>query len=145
MKVKDIMTPSVTCCTPDNGLPEVARMMVDCDCGEIPVVESQSTMKPVGVITDRDIVVRAVAQGRNPLDLTAREVMTSPVITVTPDDGLDDVLGKMEEHKIRRVPVVDKGGRCCGIVAQADVARNAGKGDTAKVVKEVSEPVGARA
>lgn len=146
MKIKDIMSKDVSCCTPDTGLQEVARMMVECDCGEIPVVDDRTSMRPVGVITDRDITCRAVAQGKNPLQLTARDCMTSPVVTSSPDADIDECVEAMQDHKIRRLPIVDGTGRLCGIVAQADIALRAGKGDTAKVVKEVSEraPVATR-
>ena len=142
MQVKDIMTTDPACCTPDSTLQRVAEMMVENDCGEIPVVENIASMKPVGVITDRDITCRTVAKGLNPLTLTASECMTTPCVTVTPDLSLDECCRLMEEKQIRRVPVVDEGGACCGIVALADVARHAGKRDTAGVVKEVSEPGG---
>src|SRR6266542_2068551 len=107
MRVKDIMTEKPQCCTPDTPLPEVARMMVDCDCGEIPVVDNLTTMRPVGVITDRDITCRTVAQGRNPLEFRARDCMTTPVVTVMPDVDLDDCCELMEQHQLRRVIVTD--------------------------------------
>jgi CBS domain-containing protein len=140
MKVNDVMSPNPVCCTPDASLQEVARAMVDHDCGEIPVVDGQDTMRPVGVITDRDITCRAVASGADTLQMTAGDCMTSPCITVAADDSFDDCCGVMETKQIRRVVVVDEGGRCCGIVAQADVARHASKRDTGRVVQEVSEP-----
>jgi CBS domain-containing protein len=142
MQVKDIMTTDPACCTPDSTLQRVAEMMVENDCGEIPVVENIASMKPVGVITDRDITCRTVAKGLNPLTMTVSECMTTPCVTVTPDTSLDECCRLMEEKQIRRVPVVDEGVACCGIVALADVARHAGKRDTAGVVKEVSEPSG---
>jgi CBS domain-containing protein len=140
MQVKEIMTADPACCTPDSTLQRVAEMMVENDCGEIPVVENIANMVPVGVITDRDITCRTVAKGLNPLVMTAGDCMTTPCVTVTPDMSLDECCRRMEENQIRRVPVVDAGGACCGIVALADVARHAGKRDTAEVVKEVSEP-----
>lgn len=88
MQVKDLMTQDPACCTPDTNLQEVAQMMVEQDCGCIPVVESQETLKPVGVVTDRDITCRTVAQGRNPLEMTAGECMSGPVLTVTPETSL---------------------------------------------------------
>lgn len=141
MQVKEIMTNEPACCSPDTPLPEVARMMVERDCGEIPVVDEQR--KPIGVVTDRDITTRTVAQDRNPLELTARDCMSSPVVTVTPETSVDDCCKKMEEGQIRRVPVVDEAGGCCGMVAQADVAQHAPKDETAEVVREVSRPSGA--
>jgi CBS domain-containing protein len=143
MQVKDIMTTDPACCTPDTALQRVAEMMVENDCGEIPVVDNIASMRPVGVITDRDITCRTVAKGLNPLVMTAGDCMTTPCVTVTPDMSLDECCRRMEENQIRRVPVVDAGGACCGIVALADVARHAGKRDTAEVVKGVSESSGA--
>ena len=139
MEVKDIMTPDPACCTPDTTLQRVAEMMVENDCGEIPIIENETNRQPVGVITDRDIVCRTVAKGLNPLSLTASECMTTPCVTVTPDTSLDECCRVLEENQIRRVPVVDASGACCGIVALADIAKHAEKRETAEVVKEVSE------
>lgn len=145
MNVKDIMTTDPVCCNAETPLSDVARMMVERDCGEIPVVQHGTVKRPIGVITDRDITVRTVAAGRNPLELTAKDCMTQPVITVAPDDTLDACCAAMEEHQIRRVPVVDAKGSCCGMVSQADIARAASPQDTAEVVREVSEPSGGAA
>ena len=112
--------------------------MVENDCGEIPVVDSKRTMRPVGVVTDRDIVVRCVAERQNPLEFKAGDIMSSPVVTVTPETTLEDVGNLMEEHQLRRVPVVDEGGAVCGIVAQADIAQHAPPREVAEVVREVS-------
>jgi CBS domain-containing protein len=140
MKVKEIMTSSPTCCTADTSLREVAAMFVDHDCGAIPVVDGRETLRPIGIVTDRDIACRAVAKGLNPLELTARDCMSSPSVTVAQDADLDEAIRLMEENKVRRLPVVDAQGRCVGIVAQADIALCADKGDTASVVREISEP-----
>jgi CBS domain-containing protein len=139
MNVSEVMTESPTCCTPETGLQEVAKMMVDCDCGCIPVVDSDDSKMPVGMITDRDITCRVVAQGRNPLDLAVRDAMTSTVVSVTPETSLEECLDLMEESQVRRIAVVDDDGKICGIVAQADVARNADGEKTAEVVQEVSK------
>ncbi len=114
-------------------------MMVDNDCGCIPVVESESGKKPIGMITDRDITIRTVAEGKNPLDLTAADAMSNDAVTVTPDTTVEDCCNLMEDKQVRRVAVVDENGGCCGMVAQADVAKYASNGDTAELVKEVSE------
>jgi CBS domain-containing protein len=140
MQVKEIMTSDPACCTPDTTLQRVAELMVENDCGEIPVVENVASMRPVGVITDRDITCRTVAKGLNPLTMTVSECMTTPCVTVAPDTSLDECCNVMEENQIRRVPVVDASGACCGIVALADIAKHAAKRETAEVVKEVSEP-----
>jgi CBS domain-containing protein len=140
MQVRDVMTDNPACCTPDTPLPEVARLMVQHDCGEIPVVDSRQSGKLAGVVTDRDITCRTVAQGKNPLEMTARDCMSSPVVTVAPETDIGDCCHVMEENQVRRVPVVDASGRCCGIVSQADIARSAPEHEAAEVVKEISEP-----
>lgn len=139
MQVKDIMTANPALAMPETMLTEVAQMMIDFDCGEIPVVENFATNLPVGVVTDRDIVCRVVAKNLNPLAMTAGECMTAPPITVMPDDSLEKCFQTMEENQIRRVPVVDAGGACVGIVALADVAKSAAKKDSAEVLEEVSQ------
>lgn len=139
MQVKEIMTENPACCTPDTNLREVARMMVENDCGCIPVVESEDSKRPAVVVTDRDICCRTVAEGKNPLEMTAGEVMSSPVVTVSQDTSVEDCCRVMEEKQVRRVPVVDDLGGCCGMVVQADVAKHAPRQQTAEVVKEVSQ------
>jgi CBS domain-containing protein len=137
---RDIMTPNPVCCSPSTTLDEVAKMMLWHDCGEIPIVDSNDCV--IGVITDRDIVCRAVAQGKNPIGYTVESCMSSPVVTVQEDDSLDDIVSTMERHQIRRVPVLSDGGMCAGIIAQADVARVGPKREVAELVREVSQPSG---
>jgi CBS domain-containing protein len=96
--------------------------------------------RPLGIVTDRDIVCRTLAEGRNPLEMTAGECMTSPTFTVHPNDTLEECCHVLEEHQVRRAIVIDEEGGCCGIVAQADVARHAGSRQTAELVEEVSQP-----
>lgn len=139
MQVRDVMTADPACCTPNTALSDIALLMIDNDCGEIPVVDDLERRHLVGVVTDRDIVCRAVAEGKGPKDTTAADVMTDSVITVREDAGVDDCCKKMETHQVRRVPVVDEGGGCCGIVAQADIARDGTEAETAEVVKDVSQ------
>ena len=140
MQVKEVMTANPACCTPETGLQEVAQMMIDHDCGEVPVIVNTQNRIPVGVITDRDIVCRAIAKGLNPLELKVADCMSTPCVTVTPDTSLEECCTILEVNQIRRVPVVDAGGSCCGIVALADIALHAKKSAVAEVVKEVSEP-----
>jgi CBS domain-containing protein len=133
---RDVMTPDPVCCTPTTTLDEVAKLMAHNDCGEIPVVDT--TDRPVGVITDRDIVCRVVAEGRNPIAYTVEDYMSQPVVTVREDAPLDEVVSTMEKHQIRRVPVVDDRGCCAGIIAQADVAWTGDEHEVAELVREVS-------
>ena len=139
MDVRDLMTTDPACCTADNGLQDVARAMLENDCGAIPIVADG---RPVGMVSDRDSVVRAVAEGRNPVDMTAEEIMSTPVATVAEDASIEELFDVMEGQQIRRVVVVDADGKVCGIVAQADVAELADAEDVADVVEKVSEPAG---
>lgn len=138
MQVRKIMTKNPAVCTPDSTVEEVARMMETYDCGCIPVVENQKLMIPVGTITDRDIAIRAFASGRNARDLKASDIMTSDIVTVTPETEVQECLKVMENRQIRRILVTDNTGRVTGIVAQADLAENAA-GQTSHFLREVSE------
>ncbi len=113
-------------------------MMIQHDCGQIPLVQSTCDPKVLGVVTDRDIVSRLVAQGRNPVDLRADTCMSQPVITVRIDASVEECIRVMEAHRIRRVPVVDGDGLMRGIVSQADIAQYASQASTGELVKEVS-------
>jgi len=139
MNVQEVMTKGPACCTSDATLQDVAQLMIQHDCGCIPVVDGADTKKPLGMITDRDIVIRSVAKGKNPLEMKVSDAMTTNAITVTPETSLEDCCNLMEEHQVRRVAVVDENGSCCGIVAQADVALNAKDDKTAEMVQEVSK------
>jgi CBS domain-containing protein len=140
VQVKEIMTPNPFCCTADTSLEEVAKAMVEHDCGEIPIVASRNDRTLLGVVTDRDIVCRLVAAGRNPVDEPAESCMSTPVISVRESTPIEDCTRLMEDNQIRRVPVVNGGGMCCGIVSQADIAKNASRKLTAELVKDVSQP-----
>jgi len=143
MKVKEIMTKEPACCLPETNLREVAHLMIENDCGAIPIVENFETKKLVGIVTDRDITCNTVAQGKNPLEMSAAEIMTFPVVSLNPEATLDECCKVMEENKIRRLLVVDDANMCCGIVAQADIARTAPESETAELVKDVSAAHGA--
>ena len=114
-------------------------MMVDRDCGQIPVIDDERARRAIGVITDRDIVCRAVAQGLNPIQMRARDVMSAPAITVRPDMGVEDCCKILEEKQVRRAPVADEQGQCCGIVSLADIAQTAPEKLTGEVVRTVSQ------
>lgn len=139
--VRDVMTADVEVCNPETELYYVARMMMERDCGSIPVVESTNTMRLVGTITDRDIVVRCIAKNANPLSERARDCMTTELITVSADAPIKECVRKMERAQIRRIPVVDQTGRLCGIVAQADIAESTDERLAAELLKEMSEPM----
>jgi CBS domain-containing protein len=137
---RDVMTPDPACCSPDTTLDQVARMMVQNDCGEIPVIDVND--RPVGVVTDRDIVCRVAADGKNPMAHTAESCMSRPVVTVDANDALNHVIAVMEKHQIRRVLVVDQRGCCAGIISQADVASAEPLPEVGELVREVSRDSG---
>jgi CBS domain-containing protein len=143
MQVKDVMTSNPACATPETPLAQIGKMMIDYDCGEIPIVEDKESNIPVGVITDRDIVCRTIGKGINPMDLTAEDIMSKPIVTVMPDMSFEDCCALMEEKQIRRIPVVDAAGACCGIVSVADIARYSTKEAAGEIVQEVSVEIGA--
>jgi CBS domain-containing protein len=114
-------------------------MMDSCDCGAIPVIQQGEKRKAVGVITDRDIALRAVAEGKGP-ETTVRECMSSPLAVVGADSSVGECCDIMERSKVRRLMVVDSDGELCGVISQADIAIHLSKVKTAEVVKEISEP-----
>jgi CBS domain-containing protein len=138
-RVREIMTEGPACCAPDTTLDEVARMMVENDCGEIPVVDLDDRV--IGVITDRDIVCRVVAEGKNPAAYTAETCMSQPAVTVSQNTAIEDAVSIMEKHMIRRMPVVTDHGTCAGIISQADLARTGPARKVAELVREVSQGV----
>ncbi|MDQ3321207.1 MAG: CBS domain-containing protein [Acidobacteriota bacterium] len=141
MEVRKIMTKNPACCTPDSTLQEVAHMMEMYDCGCIPVVEDHRNNKPVGTVTDRDIAIRTVATDQNPLDMKASDIMTTDIATITPETSIEECRNVMEDKQIRRILVVDKNGKCIGIVAQADVVQGDDNShQTAEFIREISEP-----
>ena len=137
MNVNDVMTRAPACATADMPLQEAARMMVDNNCGCIPVIDEMGA--PIGVITDRDIVCRSVALSKNPLEMLVRDAMTPEVVTVKSDASLEHCCDLMEKNQIRRAVVIGDDERVVGIVAQADLAR---RSETlgGEVVAAVSKP-----
>jgi len=138
MRVKEIMCGDPACCTTGTNLADVAKMMVEHDCGAIPVVDSMEHHAPVGVVTDRDIVCRSLAQGKNPAALTAGHCMSKVPVTIGSDMDVEECERVMREHQIRRILVTDKDGALRGIVAQADIARHCRTADTGQLVHDVS-------
>ena len=140
--VRDAMSSEVNYCTPETSIEYVARKMADGDVGSIPVVDNVDRMVPIGIITDRDIVVRVVAKGEDASAMRADQCMSSDVFTVREDAPLNEAVLLMERQKIRRVPVVDRSGRLVGMLAQADVADAAPNEETADLVREISRASG---
>ena len=137
MLVREIMTENPMCCRPETSCREVARMMVECDCGEIPVIDE--TGKPLGVVTDRDITCRLVAEGLDSSGTHASEVMTSPVVNIHEFGNIAEACKQMEDTMIRRIVVTDDAGRVCGMLTLADIALRA-PGFAEEIVEEVSQP-----
>lgn len=121
MRVREIMSPNPAFVGPGVSLVEVARLMKANNCGEIPVVDND---RVIGVVTDRDITCRVVAEGRIPGDVKAVDIMTRPVVTAMPDDTIDTAIRLMEKQQILRLPVVDRNGNIVGVLSQSDVVRN---------------------
>jgi len=140
MKIQDVMTTYPVCCTADTSVPEAAELMVAHGCGAIPVVESESSRRPVGIVTDRDMVVRLIARGKNPRKSLVSDVMTDVAITVMPRADVDEARLRMQEYQVRRLMVVDESGTCVGLVSLADVASSTSEGEAGAVLKEVSRP-----
>ncbi len=137
LRCRDIMTRNLVVAGRDTTLQQVALMMRDSDAGIIPVVEDEN--KLVGLITDRDIVVRAVADGKDITATTAENVMTVELYTASPDDRIFDVIRKMGDKQIRRVPVVNADGNLQGIISMADIAlETEDDHELAEVLEEIS-------
>lgn len=143
MKIQDVMTRDPSTVTPDASAREAARIMKEEDVGIVPVVEGKGSRQLIGVVTDRDLAVRLVAEGRD-ADTRVRDVMSSGrLATCSPDADIDDAMDTMASEQVRRIPIVDERGSLLGIVSQADVARKAK--DESKVeetVERISEPGG---
>jgi len=134
--VQELMTSNPCSIDTDKSVAYAAKMMRDEDVGLAPIVEGN---RLVGTVTDRDIAIRVVAEGKDPESTKVREIASTEVVTVDPQQGLDEALRLMAKHQVRRLPVVEEDGRLVGVVAQADVARNADDARTGEVVEEISK------
>ncbi len=146
MKCSEIMTVDPVCCLPTQTVAGAAPLMKSENVGSIPVVKDQQDKKLIGIITDRDLAIKVVADGRDPKGTKVSEVMSTGVATCRREDDLEKALRLMEVHQVRRIPVVDEGNRVIGIIAQADVAtRIEAPQQTAELLEEVSRASAARA
>jgi CBS domain-containing protein len=134
--IRDVMTSEPCTIDADKSIAYAAKMMRDEDVGVAPIVESD---KLVGMLTDRDIAVRVVAEGQDPERVAVREVASMQVVTVDPQQDLEEALRIMAKHQVRRLPVVEEDGRLVGVVAQADVAREGDDKETGQLVQEISQ------
>jgi CBS domain-containing protein len=136
-KVRDVMTTRPRCVSPETPVTQVAELMESEDVGVIPVLDGD---RLVGMVTDRDIVVRAVAKGKDPRGMPVSEVSSRDLVTVDPDNNLSDALRLMAEYQVRRLAVVDEEERLVGVVSQADVALEEKEKTTGELVEEISRP-----
>ena len=134
MKIKDIMTEAPACCTPETALSAVAKLMLEHDCGEIPICDGT---KLVGVVTDRDIACRAFTGAKNPLEIPVGEIMTAHPYAVVENTDVDTALDVMARHQIRRLPVTREG-KVVGIVSQADLLEVLPPQKSAALLKAIS-------
>ena len=135
-KIQELMTSSPTTVSPDDPAIEAGRSMRDEDVGIVPIVEGE---RLVGTVTDRDITVRIVAEGKNAQSTPVREIASTQLVTIDPGQELDEALRLMAQHQVRRLPVVEEDGRLVGIVAQADIARAGEDSKTGEVVQQISQ------
>jgi CBS domain-containing protein len=134
--VRDLMSSNPHSVSSDASVVDAARIMRDEDVGLVPVVDGD---RLVGTITDRDITIRVVVEQKDPQSVKVRDVASTDLVTVDPQQDLDQALRLMAQHQVRRLPVVEEGGRLVGIVAQADVARAADDTRTGELVEEISK------
>jgi CBS domain-containing protein len=141
MKAQEIMSKNPTAVTPDTPVQEAARLMKDENIGVLPVVESRQSKRLVGLVTDRDITVRVVAEGRSSAQV--RDAMSSEVKACRPDDSVKDVMEMMGREQVRRIPIVDDRGDIVGIVTQADIVIESDDKSAGRTVERISQPGGA--
>lgn len=134
--VRDAMTSNPRSIEPSTMVADAAKLMKTEDVGSLPIVEGDQL---VGMVTDRDIVIRVVAERKDPQSTTVGEVASRDLVTVDPEQDLDEALRLMAQHQVRRLPVAEEDGRLVGILAQADVAREGKDAKTGQVVQEISE------
>ncbi len=134
--IKDAMTANPRTIEQDGTVVDAARIMRDEDTGIVPIVEGERLM---GTITDRDITIRVVAEGKSPESTKVVEIASREIVTIDPQQDLDEALRLMARHQVRRLPVVEEDGRLVGIVAQADIAEHANEKQTGKMVEEISK------
>jgi CBS domain-containing protein len=146
MRVQEIMTKDPSCVTADSSVREAAQVMGRENVGMVPVVERQSNRKLVGVVTDRDIAIRCVAEGKDGSCRVADVMSSAKLATCNENDAVDDVMQAMRTEKVRRIPIVDERGSLVGIVSQADVVRKANDDHEAeRTIEMISQPGGRHA
>ena len=140
MKCSEVMTKDPSCCLRTDSAFDAAQLMKSEDVGPIPIVSDKQTKNLVGIVTDRDLALKVVAEGLDPKQTKIEEIMTTGVMTCGPDDDVSEVLELMEQHHVRRIPIVDDQDCLVGIIAQADVATRIDEAEkTHEVVEEISK------
>jgi CBS domain-containing protein len=137
--IRQIMTANPCAIDAGKTVDYAAKMMRDEDVGLAPIVEGD---RLIGALTDRDIAVRVVAEGKDPASTKVTDVASKQIVTLDPQQDLDEALRLMAQHQVRRLPVVEEDGRLVGVVAQADIARHGDAAQTGEVVEEISESGG---
>jgi CBS domain-containing protein len=144
-KCADVMTREPACCHLTDSIVRVAQVMKTEDVGAVPIVESASNRKLVGMITDRDIVVKVVSRGGSVDNATVADTMTTELVTCAEDEDVARAVSRMAERQIRRIPVIDRSGNLRGIIAQADIATRVHHDKTTgELVEAISEPAARR-
>ena len=139
----DVMTPDPTCCQASDAVVNAAEIMKIEDVGAVPVVDARDSRKLAGIITDRDIVVQVIAEGRDPKSVRIEEVMSRNAVTCRPDEDVQNAMDRMAQHQVRRIPVVDGKDRVVGIISQADILTRMDQPEkSANVIENISQPVG---
>jgi CBS domain-containing protein len=142
-KCDEVMTKNMVCCFPSDTASKAAGLMKSGNIGSIPVIENAQTKKLVGIVTDRDLALKIVAEGQDARSTNVETVMTRKVITCLASDDLQKALDAMSQYQLRRIPVVDDENKVVGIIAQADIATRANQPEkTAEMVKEISQAGG---
>ena len=140
-KCSEVMTREPACCEPGESISRVAGIMKREDVGSVPVVESHEDKKLIGIVTDRDLVVKVLAEGSDVTRATARDAMTAGPASCREDDPVEKAVQLMSDKQVRRMPIVDAQGRLSGIIAQADVATRVSRdATTGELVEAISEP-----
>ena len=140
MLASEIMTKNPECCVPTDPVMKAAQLMKTEDVGPIPVVENNDERKLTGIVTDRDLAIKVVAEARDPKTTSVEQVMSEGLVTCRENDDVQSVLELMEDNQLRRIPVVDKKDYLVGIIAQADIATRLGSTQAAgEVVQKVSQ------
>jgi CBS domain-containing protein len=140
-KCDEVMTKNPVCCLPNDMVVKAAQIMKTGNVGSVPVIDNEKTRKLIGIITDRDLALKIVAEGKDPKSTKVAAVMTAKVVSCLSEDDLQKAMDSMSKNQLRRIPIIDNTGMILGIISQADVATRIDKPKrTAEMIKEISQP-----